>query len=324
MANSDTGRARPVRLLGPQEGHSTVASALESLDVSGTVALVSAGWQERADEDENAPLGPRLHGRARHLGLYARAEEVFREDPEVLTVLYERYDRLRGLQGLYRLRLAGQLAACRKLLGAGGTAEPDALHGPAIEDAIRSVQRLDAHHLGRAAELDLEIAERLNVHERPSLARHMDELRAELEGCEALLIAGGHVAILLNRLRLFDVLGLAAEQPIVAWSGGVMVLTERIVLFHDSPPQGPGDAEVLAPGLGLVRGLVPLPHAAKRLRLDDPARVALFARRFAPDRAVCFDGGECLEGEVPCDRWSLPAGVRVLQPSGSVQEVQLA
>ncbi|MFT7679310.1 MAG: hypothetical protein ACI8QC_003311 [Planctomycetota bacterium] len=318
MANTTKDRVRPVRLLGPQDEQPSVAVALEALDVSGSVALVSAGWQERADEDENGPLGPRMHGRARHLGLYTRAEEVFREDPEVRTVLYERYDRLRELQGLYRLRLEGQLEACRKLLGACDPADPGSLYEPAIADAIRGVQHLDAHHLGRATELDKEIGERINVHGRPSLARHLDELRAELEGCEALLIAGGHVAILLNRLCLFDVLGLAPKQPIVAWSGGAMVLSERIVLFHDSPPQGAGDAEVLAPGIGLVRGLVPLPHASKRLRLDDPARVALFARRFAPDLAVCLDGGESLEGTAGSDVWNISDDARVLQVGGGV------
>lgn len=324
MANTINDRARPVRLLGPQDEHPSVAVALESLDVSGPVALVSAGWQERADEDENAPLGKRMHGRARRLGLYSRAEAVFRDDPEVRTVLYERYDRLRELQGLYRLRLAGQLAACRQLLGSTNPADPGSLYEPAIADAICSVQHLDAHHLSRVTQLDQEIAERINVHGRPSLVRHLDELRAELEGCEALLIAGGHVAILLNRLYLFDVLNLAPKQPIVAWSGGAMVLSERIVLFHDSPPQGPGDAEVLAPGLGLVRGLVPLPHAGARLHLDDPARVALFARRFAPDKAVCFDGGECLEGITGSSAWTIPREVRVLQASGSVGQEQPA
>ena len=36
-------------------------------------------------------------------------------------------------------------------------------------------------------------------------------------------------------------------------------------------------------GLGLCRGLLALPDARRRLRLEDPARVALLARRFAPD-----------------------------------------
>ncbi len=45
-----------------------------------------------------------------------------------------------------------------------------------------------------------------------------------------------------------------------------MVVCETVVLFHDSPPQGAGNAEVLDAGLGLARGVIALPHARRRLR----------------------------------------------------------
>src|SRR5437764_598914 len=70
----------------------------------------------------------------------------------------------------------------------------------------------------------------------------------------ALAIAGGHVAVLLNRLRLFGILALAEGRTIIAWSAGAMAVSDRIVLFHDSPPQGPGNPEVLGAGLGLFPG----------------------------------------------------------------------
>jgi hypothetical protein len=108
--------------------------------------------------------------------------------------------------------------------------------------------------------------------------------------------AGGHVAALLNRLRLFDVASVVGERPIVAWSAGAMALSERIVLFHDSPPWGAGNAEVLDHGLGLCPGVLPLPHARRRLRLQDPRRVDLLVRRFAPLRCVGLDEGSKLRG----------------------------
>jgi len=74
-----------------------------------------------------------------------------------------------------------------------------------------------------------------------------------------------------------------------------MALTERVVLFHDSPPQGAGDAELLDFGLGIAPGVVVLPHARKRLRLDDPVRVSLLARRFRPAACVPLDGGDDIE-----------------------------
>jgi hypothetical protein len=68
-----------------------------------------------------------------------------------------------------------------------------------------------------------------------------------------------------------------------------MVVAERVVAFHDRPPEGPGNAEVLDVGLGLAPGLVALPHATARLDLADTARTALFAQRFAPATCVTLD-----------------------------------
>jgi hypothetical protein len=119
-------------------------------------------------------------------------------------------------------------------------------------------------------------------------------------------------------MRLFQLdallTSLPRPLPIFAWSAGAMAITQRVVLFHDSPPQGPGNAELLGEGLGLVPGTVVLPHAVKRLQLDDPLRVSLFARRFAPDRCVTLDQGERMiwDGR----RWTAQA--RQLLPSGMV------
>ena len=80
-----------------------------------------------------------------------------------------------------------------------------------------------------------------------------------------MLIAGGHVAVLVNRLRLFGMRALLGHKPIAAWSAGAMALTTRVLLFHDRPPQGAGNAEIFEHGLDLVPDAVFLPHAATRL-----------------------------------------------------------
>ena len=67
-----------------------------------------------------------------------------------------------------------------------------------------------------------------------------------------------------------------------------MALADRIVLFHDRSPQGPGHPEVYGSGLSVVRDVVLLPHARARLLLDDAPRMAVFARRFAPLAASCW------------------------------------
>jgi hypothetical protein len=73
-----------------------------------------------------------------------------------------------------------------------------------------------------------------------------------------------------------------------------MAICERIVLFHDQPPQGAGVAELFDQGLGLVPAVLPLPHAQTRLRLHDGEHVSILARRFAPARSVTLDHGSAL------------------------------
>ena len=45
----------------------------------------------------------------------------------------------------------------------------------------------------------------------------------------------------------------------------------------------------------MAPGVVALPDAATRLRLDDPGRVSRLARRFAPDACVLLDPGNRVE-----------------------------
>lgn len=305
---------RHVVLLGPQRKQQSVATAVAELGISGPLAIVTAGWEER--EREDAGLSRDLGGRTRNLGLYPRADDIYGRDDTVRSLMHERQDRLRQLQGLYRLRLAPQLLVCRTLLASTDPGEPDALHGPEIESAIAGIRAVDQHHLDRTATLETEIGERLAESRQPAIERHRSELIELLDGTEALLIAGGHVGTLLTLLRLFDLMELAAGKPVVAWSGGAMVISDRVVLFHDSPPQGPGDVEIYGPGLGLVTGVVPLPHAHHRLRLGDQGRVALLARRFSPATCIALDyGGRIDRGRSAAD-WRPGGEASVLGTDG--------
>ena len=71
-----------------------------------------------------------------------------------------------------------------------------------------------------------------------------------------------------------------------------MVLTERIVLFHDFPPYGSDIAQLLDVGFGLVPGFVVLPDARRRIDLRAHAGIQRFARRMAPATCVAMDHGE--------------------------------
>ncbi|HXT51536.1 MAG TPA: Type 1 glutamine amidotransferase-like domain-containing protein [Thermoanaerobaculia bacterium] len=307
---------RTVTLLGPQRARQTVAHAVRGGGVEGDVAVVTAGWQER--EEEVDELSEHLGGGVVNLRLYARAEEVFRKDRALARAHRQRQDRLQRMQELYRLRLDHAMEAARLMLTRRG--DPEVLD-PEREASVAAIRELDRVHLERVRAVNAELDAALKPQQRPAVARHREELAKLLAGCSAFAVAGGHVALLLNRLRLFGIAEMIAGKPVFAWSGGAMVLGERLVLFHDHPPQGAGNAEVLEAGLGLFTGLLPLPHAKRRLKLDDRLRVALFARRFADVACVAMDDGAILRWQDGSWAPSGGDGSRRLLPDGGVEEL---
>ncbi len=283
-------------LLGPQRLRPTLAGAVAGLGIASEtaqIAAVTAGWQER--EAEIDEMQEHLSLPVVDLRLHRRCEQAFAEDPDLFRAHRARQDRLRAMHRLYRYRLDFALEPARDLLRRTGDG---ALLEPEREAAIAAVCDLDRQYLRRIAEVHQVFEREHPAGSHPPLERQRDEIAALLEDSAALVVAGGHVAVLLNRLRLFRFAELAESQPVIAWSAGAMALGERVVLFHDSPPQGAGNAEVLDLGLGLYSGLLPLPHARRRLRLEDSFRVELFARRFAPDVCLLLDDGDAvtLEG----------------------------
>ncbi|MBT8486100.1 MAG: Type 1 glutamine amidotransferase-like domain-containing protein, partial [Phycisphaerae bacterium] len=242
-----------------------------------------------------------------------RLETMLADDPELMRHLHRRQDRLQRRRDLYHIRLAHALDAARELLRLPGTHRD---LEAAREDAIRTVHAIDDHHVERVQDLDRAFKEDFDVGARPALAYHRQELAEMLGACDAIAVAGGHVGRLLEQLRLFDLGAALGARPVIAWSAGAMALGRRVVLFHDAPPQGPGDAEVHDVGLARYDGFLPLPHARHRLRLDDPVRVGLFARRFAEVRCVAMDEGARLL--VTEDGLQHATGCRWLQPDGTV------
>ncbi|HED64139.1 MAG TPA: hypothetical protein ENJ09_01160 [Planctomycetes bacterium] len=317
---------RPVLLLGPQRWNPVVGPAVRELLGGGELhaAVITAGWEEREHEDEElrehlAESGISME----NLRLFERAEDAFREDPALLEKLIAHGSRLEERQSLYRLRLAHLLDAARALLARERPRDLPLLREEIRNEAIEDIRRLDEEHL-RALLVEEEAAESaIRPFEHAAIRRHRDELDRILARSRVLLIAGGHVLVLLRRLRLFGFaseLGPTGTLPLVAWSAGAMATGERVVLFHDSPPQGPGNAEVLHAGFGAYRGLLPLPHASHRLRLEDPVRVGLFARRFGPEVACAFDEGARVRFDG--GRANFAPGSRLLRADGNIEETR--
>jgi len=296
-------------LLGPQR-RPTLEGVVRSLGLSGPVATVTAGWQER--EPDDAELAALLAGRAVNLGLYRRWLDVQDRDPEYSAGARALADVLAGLQEVYLLRLDYALRAVYAV-------QRRPASGDAVPDAVAAVRELDTGHLRRVNEARREFFDRLAPHDRPVIASHRAEVAAVLAEASAVVVTGGHVGVLAEVLHLFNVAAaVSARSTVIAWSAGAMTLADRIVLFHDRSPQGPGHAEVYGSGLSLVRGVVLLPHARARLLLDDAARMAVFARRFAPARCVPLEAGTRIDVSPGSPDGGWPPGARVLGEDGHV------
>jgi hypothetical protein len=283
-------------LLGAQRFDSTLGAVVRDLHCDGPIALITTGGREREDEDER--LRAHLECETINLRLYHRAEEVFSNDPELAQAHRAKQAKLRHKQDFYRIRLEHELAANRVIRKRHAPADVLAEEEGASVSTIRA---LDAYHLAACQRVNAEFDAALGLRERPSIQQHREQIAEALARCKGIAIAGGHVAALINRIRLFGLEDLIDGQAVFAWSGGGMAISDRIVLFHDYPPQGRGAAEILDEGLGLVRDVVVLPQPETRLRMHDTERVSLLARRFDP--AICL---------------ALPQGAHVIVQDGKL------
>lgn len=306
-----------VVLLGPQRTDPTLADAARALGVSGPYALITAGWQEREPEDDE--LSTHLGGDTINLELHRRADDVFTRDPELADAHRTRQRRFRLAQDFYRIRLEYLLESAHVIANRSAPLEVLEEEEQTSIDALRV---LDRHHQRQCDRIRREFRERWRPRERPIVAEHTEAIRERLSVCEAVAIAGGHVASLVNRLRLFGIADMLGDRPVLAWSAGAMAVTEQVVLFHDNPPNGVDVPQILDMGLGLVTGVVALPGPEQRLELEDAERVGRYARRFAPARCLALPRGAW----VVCDEGGLrlPTGVVGLGADGSASPLEVA
>ncbi|MFP5283135.1 MAG: hypothetical protein ACLGIF_06770 [Actinomycetes bacterium] len=295
-------------LLGPQRKVAAARAAVAELMPEGPVATINAGWQER--EADVAELAGVLGGRMLNLELYRRWTELTANDPGYTAAERRLQLLLDELQVVYALRLRHAMAAWEEVNRRNLVLE---VQRAAVEDAVAVVGALDRWHLRAVAQAREEFYAQVRPGERDSVARHRAEV-ADLVGRSAgLVVTGGHVGVLLHLLHVFG-LATVIRPPVVAWSAGAMALSERVVLYSHVGPVGRRHPEVYADGLAAYGGVLPFPHARRRLPLDDAEHLGLIARRFAPSACLLLGDGErvdLVEGK------SLPPGVRVLTEQGA-------
>ncbi len=303
-----------VTLLGPQR-RPTLDQAVPDIALDAPIATVTAGWQER--EPDDLELDRHLGGRGVNLGLHHRWLDVLEHDREYATAELEYRAVLDELQEFYVVQLDHALRALYEVAQRGGSARSTTA---AITDALAVVRLIDERHRDQVWAARAEFVAAWRPAERPVVAAHAVTVNRILRDAAALVVAGGHVGVLVHVLRLFGVHP-SESVPLVAWSAGAMALTERIVLFHDRIPHGPTHAELYDDGLGVIPRAVLLPHARRRLRIDDHLRMSILVRRFEPATCVVLDDGVRLDLEPD---GSLPPGARVIVPDGHIGTVEAA
>lgn len=282
-----------ITLLGPQEPESNIQDALTDIPEGAPLVCITAGWREREGEiDELA----RAVGRPlTDLRLYSRATSVFASDGAFHAAISERQEMLKEQQRLYRMRLQHLVSSAYEMLQA-DTPHSDILH---VEQraAIAQMRTLDRHHQRRVAQIHARFDQAWRPWERSGMRVQLDAVENIIQSAAAVLIAGGHVAVLLNRMRLFGVDALLEGRRIIAWSAGAMALGQQVVLYHDYAPEGRRTPEVLGAGLAQVGSLVALPAAKTRLERGDREWLSLYARRFSPAKCVALNRGALLHFE---------------------------
>jgi len=303
-----------VILLGPQRFRQSARQAVRDLADGRRTAVINAGWGLR--ESEDAELLEVMGEGARNLQLYRRWNEVMDADSELAEEYGRHSARLAEHQLLYEIRLNAALE-CFHILWRRRVQDPG-LHDGALTAALAAARDVDEWHLYQTGVLQREFAARARAAERPIVVEHRNEVAEILADSGVLAIAGGHVGVLMECLDAFGLASLLSSNrrpPLVAWSAGAMALADVIVLFADDAPQGNGHPEIYRSGLGVVRKLLPLPHARRRLKLADRARVCALAGRFPGYTCAIFD--DAVRVAVPADG-SAPRNLPRLDISGEV------
>ena len=301
-------------LLGPQRFLTTAGAVVRSLGVEGPVATVTSGWEER--ESDDGELDSVLEGRSRNLRLFGRMMDVLERDPEVATAALALRDAVADLSGAYSVRLHHALDSVYAVRRRKGR---DDVLTAAYEDVVEAVRRLDDWYLDEVRGLYSEAYATGAIERSEIWEEHRAEVAEQLDGASVLAVAGGHVGMLLRTMQFFSVRP-PAELPVVAWSAGAMAMTRLVVLFNDFAQSHPA-AEVWDRGVGRVERVIALPHARRRILLEDRVRTQVFVRRFHGYACLLLDDGAKVA--VGPDG-SLPAGARVLRADGTVGVVEAA
>lgn len=305
-------------VIGPQPGRVSLGPGLEALELPpGPVAAITVGWRETEPVLKEVEQELEACGRqAAPLHIGERVGRIFERDASLAEAHRALQEGLLAEERLYSARLGRAVGTAREVVR---LRVAERFRDPYAEQAWEAILAADRFHVERHAELWREFREAVGLHERPAVREEKEAIERLLSDTAAVVLTGGHVAVIRNRLLLLGLQDALARRPVLGWSAGAMVLTPRVVLFHDRLPGGSAHPAILGDGLALLPGVALFPDARVRLDLDDRQGLSELSGRVAPDRAVLLDPGDLIRWDGRS--WSSPEGIRLLSRGGEVETV---
>ena len=186
-----------------------------------------------------------------------------------------------------------------------------------VQDTLHKIRENDELMLRICRQIDSYFRDRSRVDENPTYIAIRDELRDRILSANSIVIFGGHMPVLLNRLRFFrldDVFHEALNRGTNFYtiSAGSMSLAEKVIVYDDFHTDEYGrrqkEFEFFDKGLGLVTKVQLFPHCMDRIQTDDEDNLSYLAHRFASGPCVGLNEESYLLVETVSDQ--VTGGVR--------------
>ena len=182
-----------IYIMGPQSPNPNLPEVLEKNLPEGSLCVISTGW--RHDEEDIDALESDLDRELTCIPLYRWFDSLGAKEPALSKQHAERQRLIRKFKKMYRMHLHTLLDLWQETQDW----QEDGFFDAEEEQACKAVQNMDKHALERLENLRGLFPDLAKPWTHPSAAPYYSKIKEAFEKSSGLLIAGGHVAILLGR-----------------------------------------------------------------------------------------------------------------------------
>lgn len=164
-----------------------------------------------------------------------------------------------------------------------------------VQDTMAKIIENDSLMLRICDQIEGYFRDRSRVEEHPVYIAMREEFRNRILSANSIFIFGGHMPVLLNRLKFFDLKGVFNEAlcrgtNFYTVSAGSMALADKVIVYDDFGHRAEGghgrEFEFFDNGLGLVTKVAIFPHCMDRIQTDEPDNLSYLANRFSSGPCV--------------------------------------